>query len=74
MDNIGIELIIGGGVALAVVIGLIAFFLMRRTDSSGVDERLESIENYDDFDDFMVGYQEAQAEAEADLSDSQVNY
>lgn len=59
------ELIIGGVVALVLVLGGIAFFVFRRRDKSDLDERLESIENYDDFSDMMESYEEAQAEAEA---------
>lgn len=59
------ELIIGGVVALVVVLGGIAFFVFRRRDKSDLDQRLESIENYDDFSDMMESYEEAQAEAEA---------
>lgn len=64
--ELGIELIIGGIVALVVLIGLIVFFVLRRRDGSGVDERLDSIEHYDDFSDFMEGYEdETEAEPES---------
>lgn len=60
------NLILIGVVALVLVIGAIAFFMMRRRDDSSLDARLEDIEHYDDFSDFMEGYEEAQAEAEAE--------
>lgn len=50
--------IIIGIAALLVVGGGIVFFVIRRRDPSGLDARLESIENYDDFSDFMEGYEE----------------
>lgn len=64
------ELIIGGVVALILVGGGIAFFVFRSRDKSELDERLESIENYDDFNDLMESYEEAQAEAEAEFEES----
>ncbi len=63
-----ITLIAGGGVALVAVIAGIAFFVFRSRDKSELDERLESIENYDDFSAMMESYEEAQAEAEAQLA------
>ncbi|MGJ3238490.1 MAG: type II secretion system F family protein [Anaerolineae bacterium] len=59
------ELIIGGVIALVLVGGGIAFFIFRRRDTAEVDERLEDIENYDDFADMIASYEEAQAEADA---------
>lgn len=59
-------IIIGGIVALVAVGGGLAFFVLRRRDSSTLDARLEEIDNYDDFSEFMEGYEEAQAEAEAE--------
>ncbi|MGB7341853.1 MAG: type II secretion system F family protein [Phototrophicaceae bacterium] len=64
------ELIIGGVVALVLVGGGIAFFVFRSRDKSELDERLESIENYDDFNDVLASYEEAQAEADAQFEES----
>lgn len=46
-------LIIGGIIALVVIIGAVAFFATRRRDETSLDARLEQIDNYDDFSDFM---------------------
>lgn len=61
-------LIIGGVVALVVVGGGVAFFVFRSRDKSDLDERLESIENYDDFSEMMESYEQAAAESEGTLS------
>lgn len=61
-------LIAGGGVALVVVIVGIAFFVLRNRNNDELDERLESIENYDDFSEVMESYEEAQADADASLA------
>lgn len=63
-----IALIAGAGVALVVVIAAIAFFVLRSRNNDELDERLESIENYDDFSEVMESYEEAQAEAEGQIA------
>ncbi|MEO1287465.1 MAG: type II secretion system F family protein [Chloroflexota bacterium] len=69
----GPELIIGGVAALLLVGGGIAFFVFRSRDKSELDERLESIENYDDFDEMMASFEDAQAEADARLEEEGVS-
>ena len=59
-------LIIGGIIGLLVIVGVIVFFVTRRSDNSSLDARLEQLDNYDDFSDFMDAapdQQEAQATA-----------
>jgi len=59
-------LIIGGIIALVVILALVAFFATRRKDETSLDARLEQIDNYDDFSDFMDAApadQEAQSTA-----------
>lgn len=59
-------LIIGAGIALLVVVGLVVFFVTRRKDETSLDSRLEQIDNYDDFSDFMdAAPEEAEAQTTA---------
>jgi tight adherence protein B len=67
MDPIIIGIAIVG---LIVVGGGGAFFVMRQRSQDGLDARLESIENYDDFSDFMEGYEEADGEGENEFAAS----
>jgi len=64
-------LIIGGAIALVVVGAGVAFFVFRSRDRSGLDERLESIENYDDFSELMESYEQAAAEADTPLLEAE---
>ncbi|GAB5490604.1 MAG: type II secretion system F family protein [Phototrophicaceae bacterium] len=61
MNNV----VIVGIVALVAVVAALAFFMFRRRSKDDLDERLDSIENYDDFSDVMASYEDAQAEADA---------
>lgn len=67
MDPIIIGIII---VVLIVLGGGVAFFVIRRRSSDDLDSRLESIENYDDFSDFMEGYEEEGGESESQATSS----
>ncbi|MEO1165196.1 MAG: type II secretion system F family protein [Chloroflexota bacterium] len=67
MDQL--PLIIGGIVALVAVVGGIAFFVMRNRDQSSLDDRLEDIENYDDFSDFYAAAEEADATNQSQVPD-----
>ncbi|MEL6527314.1 MAG: hypothetical protein AAFQ07_16555, partial [Chloroflexota bacterium] len=67
MDQL--PLIIGGIVALVAVVGGIAFFVMRNRDQSSLDDRLEDIENYDDFSDFYAAAEEAEATNQSQVPD-----
>src|SRR5688572_16983192 len=59
-------LIIGGAIGLLVVVGLVVFFVTRRKDETSLDARLEQIDNYDDFSDFMDAVpEEAEAQTTA---------
>jgi tight adherence protein B len=61
------NLIIIGVVALVIVVAAGAFFFFRSRSNDELDERLDSIENYDDFSDVLESYEAAQAESEAQL-------
>jgi tight adherence protein B len=53
-------LIIGGIIALVLIVAVIVFFMTRRKDESSLDARLEQLDNYDDFSDFMDAAPEQQ--------------
>lgn len=55
-----LQLIIGGIVALVAVGGGIAFFVFRNRDQSTLDDRLEDIDNYDDFSSYYEAAEEAE--------------
>lgn len=63
MPDIPLPVLIGI-VALLAVGGGVAFFFLSRRNSDLLDERLESIDGTDNFDNFMEGWEEAQEDYE----------